>query len=111
MAREDQGRGKTGRQGGNPMFENVIRKVRGLFKRSDHEAQLHDTLQRLRERTPVPVFWLLGKTQSGKTSLIKYLTGADRAEIGKGFRPCTRFSSRYEFPTPEAPLVTFLDTR
>ena len=59
----------------------------------------------------MPVFWLFGKTQSGKTSVIKYLTGADRAEIGKGFQPCTRFSSLYQFPTPEAPLATFLDTR
>src|SRR5262249_43425543 len=54
---------------------------------------------------------LLGKTQSGKTSVIKYLTGAERAEIGQGFRPCTRYSSRYEFPTEEAPLLAFLDTR
>src|SRR5262249_39226515 len=58
-----------------------------------------------------PVFWLFGKTQSGKTSLIKYLTGADDAEIGHGFKPCTRFSRRYEFPTADAPLLTFLDTR
>jgi uncharacterized protein (DUF697 family) len=59
----------------------------------------------------VPVFWLFGKTQSGKTSIIKYLTGAERAEIGRGFQPCTRFSSRYEFPNTEAPLISFLDTR
>jgi uncharacterized protein (DUF697 family) len=57
------------------------------------------------------VFWLYGKTQSGKTSLIKFLTGADDAEIGQGFKPCTRFSRQYQFPTAEAPLVTFLDTR
>jgi len=59
----------------------------------------------------VPVFWLYGKTQSGKTSLIKFLTGADEAEIGEGFRPCTRYSRQYQFPTPDAPLLTFLDTR
>src|ERR687888_1145815 len=62
-------------------------------------------------RANAPVFWLLGKTQSGKTSVIKYLTGADQAEIGRGFRPCTRFSREYQFPTAEAPLITFLDTR
>jgi uncharacterized protein (DUF697 family) len=60
---------------------------------------------------PVPVFWLFGKTQSGKTSVIKYLTGADQAEIGKGFQPCTRFSREYQFPLREAPLMVFLDTR
>jgi uncharacterized protein (DUF697 family) len=55
--------------------------------------------------------WLFGKTQSGKTSIVKYLTGASEAEIGNGFQPCTRFSRRYDFPTSEAPLLEFLDTR
>jgi uncharacterized protein (DUF697 family)/predicted GTPase len=86
-------------------------RARRLFRRRDRDAELSQAMERLKKRTPVPVFWLLGKTQSGKTSLIKYLTGADRAEIGQGFRPCTRHSSRYEFLTPEAPLLTFLDTR
>jgi uncharacterized protein (DUF697 family) len=72
---------------------------------------MREHLDLLRQRVPVPVFWLLGKTQSGKTSLVRYLTGADRAEIGKGFQPCTRFSSRYCFPSEQAPLLTFLDTR
>jgi uncharacterized protein (DUF697 family)/predicted GTPase len=75
------------------------------------DEQLHDKLDQVRKKTPVPVFWLYGKTQSGKTSLIKFLTGADEAEIGQGFKPCTRYSREYQFPTPEAPLLTFLDTR
>src|SRR5260221_5415713 len=72
---------------------------------------LDATLAELRAKTPAPVFWLLGKTQSGKTSIIHYLTGADDAAIGSGFRPCTRTSRRYQFPSPEAPLLDFLDTR
>ena len=47
---------------------------------------------RLLDRAPVPVFWLFGKTGSGKTSIVKYLTGAERAEIGGGFRPQTQCS-------------------
>jgi uncharacterized protein (DUF697 family) len=39
------------------------------------------------------------------------LTGADEAEVGRGFQPCARFSRQYQFPTNEAPLLTFLDTR
>src|ERR1700722_78593 len=89
------------------MFE----RLRRLFSRSAREAQVREHLDRLRPKLPIPVFWLFGRTQSGKTSLIKFLTGAERAAIGKGFEPCTRFSSRYQFPTPEAPLVSFLDTR
>jgi uncharacterized protein (DUF697 family) len=73
----------------------------------DLEAALSD----LRARTPAPVFWLLGKTQSGKTSIVRFLTGAEDAAIGSGFRPCTKTSRLYQFPTPDAPLLTFLDTR
>jgi uncharacterized protein (DUF697 family)/predicted GTPase len=89
----------------------MLEKVKRLLSSRARDEQLHEHLERLRQRLPIPVFWLLGKTQSGKTSIIKYLTGAESAEIGQGFRPCTRFSRLYQFPTAEAPLLTFLDTR
>jgi uncharacterized protein (DUF697 family) len=85
--------------------------LRSIFSPAAREAELTRHLEQLRQRQPVPVPWLLGKTQSGKTSIIRYITGAADAQIGQGFRPCTRFSRRYPFPTAEAPLVTFLDTR
>ena len=72
---------------------------------------LDATLAELRTKTPAAVFWLLGKTQSGKTSVVRFLTGAEDAAIGSGFRPCTKTSRLYQFPTPDAPLLTFLDTR
>ncbi len=78
---------------------------------SDRPPDLDATLAELRSKTPAPVFWLLGKTQSGKTSLIKFLTGADDAIIGSGFRPTTRTTRRFDFPSAEAPLLAFLDTR
>src|SRR4051794_14573810 len=95
---------------------SVMAKIRGLLmsvwdalKRtvtgeSGPPPDLEATLAELRTTTPAPVFWLLGKTQSGKTSLVRYLTGAEDAVIGSGFRPCTRTSRIYEFPTPDAPL-------
>jgi uncharacterized protein (DUF697 family)/predicted GTPase len=89
----------------------MLEKLKRLFSSAARDEQLHRHLGNLRQRLPVPVIWLIGKTQSGKTSIIKYLTGADAAEIGQGFRPCTRFSRLYEFPSAEAPLVKFLDTR
>ena len=73
--------------------------------------EFEQRMDRLVKQTPLPVFWLLGKTQSGKTSIVKFLTGAATAEIGRGFKPCTRFSQKYHFPGAEAPLLTFLDTR
>lgn len=90
---------------------HMWKRLRSWYSAESHTARFEERLAQLRERTPAPVFWLFGKTQSGKTSIIKYLTGADAAEIGEGFRPCTRFSRQYEFPTPETPLLTFLDTR
>lgn len=89
------------------MFERLKR----LFSSAPRDVELHQRLAELRHRAPVPVFWLFGKTQSGKTSIIKYLTGAEDAEIGHGFKPCTRFSREYDFPSDDAPLITFLDTR
>ncbi len=72
---------------------------------------LEPLLAELRAKVPAPVFWLVGKTQSGKTSMIHHLTGADDAVIGSGFRPCTRTSRLYDFPAADAPLASFLDTR
>ncbi|SFD94876.1 YcjF family protein [Nitrosomonas sp. Nm166] len=71
---------------------------------------LEASLREARAKMPVPVLWLLGKTQSGKTSIIKALTGSEAAEIGNGFQPCTRNSRFYDFPA-EVPVVRFLDTR
>src|SRR6202451_4208320 len=62
-------------------------------------------------QAPIPCLWLLGKTGSGKTSIVRFLTGAPDAVIGKGFRPETRFSRLFSFPDEEVPIVRFLDTR
>jgi uncharacterized protein (DUF697 family) len=68
-------------------------------------------LSRVRQGLPPPVIWLIGKVQSGKTSIIRALTGAERAQIGSGFAPCTRWAARYDFPRADFPLAVFLDTR
>lgn len=81
-----------------------------LLAPSVDQAELEASLQRARENVPVPVVWLLGKTQAGKTSIIRTLTGSDQAEIGNGFQACTRTARFYDFP-PDAPVVRFLDTR
>lgn len=81
-----------------------------LNPRLDEQA-LEERLRQVTEKLPTPVFWLLGKTQSGKTSLIRALTGDSRADIGDGFRPCTRTAQVYDFPDPDHPILRFLDTR
>ena len=70
--------------------------------------ELEAALAARRER--VPVLWLLGKTGSGKTSIVQRLTGDSRAEIGNGFEPCTPSASLYDHPAAQ-PVMRFLDTR
>ena len=97
---------------GSNRMAGMFRKLKTWFpfrRLSDEEYRRQRA--RLLDRAPVPVFWLFGKTGSGKTSIVKYLTGAERAEIGSGYRPQTQRSEQYDFPSPESPLVRFLDTR
>ncbi len=92
----------------------MIDSIKSFFRSlsaTGREAELRARLTEARRRCHTPVLWLFGKTQSGKTSVVKFLTGASEAEVGNGFRPCTRHSRHYEFPTSEAPLLSFLDTR
>jgi uncharacterized protein (DUF697 family) len=63
-----------------------------------------------RARRFAPVVWLLGKVQSGKSSIIRALTRASDAEIGEGFAACTSTARVFDFPA-EAPIIRFLDTR
>jgi uncharacterized protein (DUF697 family) len=57
-----------------------------------------------------PVIWLLGKVQSGKSSIVRALTEASAAEVGLGYKPCTRTAAIFDFPA-DAPVIRFLDTR
>jgi uncharacterized protein (DUF697 family) len=95
-----------------PQPSRWSRALTGLRNWWQPKKQLSEAdLDAVRQQTPAPVFWLLGKTQSGKSSVVRFLTGATAAEIGSGFRPCTRHSSMFPFPNAEAPVLTFLDTR
>ena len=88
-----------------------FKRFRTLFFPEVDEEKLRATFNHIRREAPPPVIWLFGKVQSGKTSIVRALTGAERAQIGDGFRPCTRWAARYEFPNPDFPLAVFLDTR
>lgn len=75
------------------------------------DEELGKRLEAIKSSMPTPVFWLLGKTQSGKTSIIKALTGDSRAQIGNGMQACTRTSFIYNFPDSQDCIMRFLDTR
>ncbi len=61
-------------------------------------------------RAIAPVVWLVGKVQSGKSTIVRAMTQSDAAEIGSGFRACTRSAAVFDFPA-DAPVLRFLDTR
>ncbi len=63
-----------------------------------------------RARAFAPIVWLLGKVQSGKTSIIRVMMECSAAEVGNGFKACTKTARVFDFPQ-EAPLIRFLDTR
>lgn len=81
------------------------------LQRTPIDETLLSRRDELLAEAPIPCLWLFGKTGSGKTSIIRYLTGAADAEIGSGFRPQTRHSRLYNFPESDLPIVQFLDTR
>lgn len=58
----------------------------------------------------LPLVWLLGKVQSGKSSIVRALTQQSVIEIGDGFKPCTKSSAIFDFPAHE-PIIRFMDTR
>lgn len=75
------------------------------------DEEINERLETIKKSMPTPVFWLLGKTQSGKTSIIKALTGDDRAQIGNGMHVCTKSAFIYDFPDTRDCIMRFLDTR
>jgi uncharacterized protein (DUF697 family) len=81
-----------------------------LTPRLDDE-ELSKHLASIKSTMPTPVFWLLGKTQSGKTSIIRALTGDSRAQIGNGMQACTQTAFIYNFPDSQDCIMRFLDTR
>jgi uncharacterized protein (DUF697 family) len=89
----------------------MLDRVKEWLSADGRQASIQEGLNKLRGKSPIPLLWLFGKTQTGKSSLVRFLTGARDAEIGEGFRPCTRHSLQYDFPTSETPLLRFLDTR
>lgn len=74
------------------------------------EQEVAAILERVRSTLPSTEVILIGKPQSGKSSIIRSLTGATVDIIGQGFRPHTAHTQQYAYPTEELPLIYFTDT-
>ena len=75
------------------------------------DAEAEQALNIIQASVPPPVFWLLGKTQSGKSAIIRTLTHSTAAEVGNGFKTCTKTAMFFDYPDTETALLRFLDTR
>ncbi|MEM1253858.1 MAG: DUF697 domain-containing protein [Cyanobacteria bacterium P01_H01_bin.21] len=74
------------------------------------DAEVANILEKIRAELPTTEAWLIGKPQSGKSSVVRGLTGVSADIIGQGFRPHTQHTQRYAYPSEELPLLLFTDT-
>jgi uncharacterized protein (DUF697 family)/predicted GTPase len=77
---------------------------------SINEAEVAEILERVRSELPTTEAILIGKPQSGKSSIVRGLTGVSAEIIGQGFRPHTQHTQRYAYPSSDLPLILFTDT-
>jgi uncharacterized protein (DUF697 family) len=73
----------------------------------DKVAQI---LAEVRQQLPTTEALLIGKPQAGKSSIVRGLTGVSADIVGQGFRPHTRYTQRYAYPSDDLPLLIFTDT-
>lgn len=86
----------------------IAPKIAGWF--SVDEAQIEHILTTVRANLPTTEVWLIGKTQAGKSSIVRGLTGISAEIVGQGFRPHTQHTERYAYPSSDLPLFIFTDT-
>lgn len=74
------------------------------------EEQIAEILDRVRSELPTTEALLIGKPQTGKSSIVRGLTGVSAEIVGQGFRPHTQHTERYAYPSEDLPLLIFTDT-
>lgn len=74
------------------------------------ETQVAEILETVRAELPTTEALLIGKPQTGKSSIVRGLTGVTAEIVGQGFRPHTQHTERYAYPSSELPLLIFTDT-
>jgi len=88
--------------------DQVAQLTAGWFNVS--EAQVAEILAKVRSELPTTEALLIGKPQSGKSSIVRGLTGVSAEIVGQGFRPHTQHTERYAYPSNDVPLLIFTDT-
>lgn len=74
------------------------------------EDRIAEILATVRAELPTTEAILIGKPQTGKSSIVRGITGVSPEIIGQGYRPHTEHTERYAYPSAELPLLLFTDT-
>lgn len=74
------------------------------------EADIAEHLAAVRAQLPTTEVVLIGKPQTGKSSIVRGMTGESADIVGQGFKPHTRNTQRYPYPSEDLPLLIFIDT-
>lgn len=74
------------------------------------EEQIAEHLKAVRDQLPTTEVVLIGKPQAGKSSIVRGMTGQPQDIVGQGFKPHTRNTQRYPYPSEDLPLLIFTDT-
>ncbi|MBD2039895.1 50S ribosome-binding GTPase [Microcoleus sp. FACHB-672] len=74
------------------------------------DERVAEILAAVRAELPTTEALLIGKPQSGKSSIVRGLTGVSAEIVGQGFRPHTQNTQRYAYPSNDLPLLIFTDT-
>ncbi|WP_414549751.1 GTPase family protein [Anabaena sp. CCY 0017] len=98
----------TNRLGNLVPVEQVTQTIVQWFSVS--EAEVAEILATVRAELPTTEALLIGKPQTGKSSIVRGLTGVSAEIVGQGFRPHTQHTQRYAYPSNELPLLIFTDT-
>ena len=89
-------------------LEKVTGKIIGWFSVS--ESQIAEILATVKAELPTTEALLIGKPQSGKSSIVRGLTGVSAEIVVQGFRPHTQHTEQYAYPSSDLPLLIFTDT-
>lgn len=105
-----QGGGIGGRGEGESQLEQDKRRLRGQIDRLRRELQqvraARATQRKDRQRTPVPNAAIVGYTNSGKSSLLRRLTGAEVLVEDKLFATLDTTTRRIDLPNKQPLLLT-----
>lgn len=74
------------------------------------DQQIAEILESLHTQLPTTEALLIGKPQTGKSSIVRGLTGVSTEIVGQGFRPHTQHTEQYSYPSEDLPLLIFTDT-